>query len=238
MKRMTDARFRVAYALLAVGAVLVAIAQDANVARHMRHHHDALLQIQGALIDGLLLHARQPARWLMEHQPPAGLTAGTEAYVDAMRTAARELLDAPDVVSAARATSRLGLACGDCHIANNVAVEFEAVELPPGGNNAKAHMQRHQWATDRILEGLVGPSSLSWSRGIDLLSESPLNPEALGAKPGDDALLGASRRIHQLALNAKAVSELIERAGIYAELLVNCAACHTNCLACHNVQIS
>lgn len=235
MKRTTGTRLCVAYALLAVGAALVAIAQDANVAGHMRYHHDAMLKIQSAVIAGLLLDTRQPARWIMEHQPPAGLAAGTEGYVDAMRMAARDMLNAQDIVSAARATSRIGLACGNCHVTNNVSVEFEAVELPPGAGNATAHMQRHQWAADRILEGLVGPSSVSWSRGADLLSEAPLNLEALGAEAGDDALLGKVRRIHQLAVNAKAVSEPIERAGIYAELLANCAACHTNCLACHNV---
>ncbi len=235
MKRTTDPRLCAAYALLAVGAAVVAISQDANVPTHMRYHHDAMLKIQSGVIAGLLSDTRQPARWLMQHQPPAGLPARTEGYVDAMRTAARDMLNAQDVVSAARAFSRMGLACGDCHDSNNISVEFETVELPPGVGNPKEHMQRHKWAADRILEGLVGPSSVSWRRGAGLLSEAPLHLEALGAEAGDDLLLGNTRRIHQLAVHAKAVSEPIERADIFAELLANCAACHTNCLACHTV---
>jgi cytochrome c553 len=143
-----------------------------------------------------------------------------------MRTAARETLDAQDLTSAAGATSRLGLACGGCHLANNVSVEFESVQRPADAGNAKAHMQRHQWAANRMWEGIIGPSSMSWSRGANLLFESPMNPEALGAEAGDDAVLGMARRIHQLAANATAVSDPAGRADIYAEFLANCAACH------------
>ena len=88
-------------------------------------------------------------------------------------------------------------------------------------------MQRHQWAADRMWEGLIGPSDLSWSRGGNLLFESPLHPEALDAGASDDATLTMARRIHQLAANATTVSDPAGKAEIYAEFLANCAACHT-----------
>lgn len=226
MNTIRNVRLFLVTALSAVGATFVASAQDATVLEHMHEHYDAVLKIQSAVIAGSLEDTREPSRWLIEHQTPAGLPAGWEGYVEAMRTAARDTLNAQDVTSAASATSRLGLACGGCHVTSNVSVEFESVARPPDADNARAHMQRHQWAADRMWEGLIGPSSFSWSRGANLLFESPMKLAALGAEGGDDALLGMTRRIHQLAANATAVSEPTERAAIYAEFLANCAACH------------
>lgn len=226
MKTTTNIRLCVACAMWAVGAAPVASAQDATVLEHMHDHYDAVVKIQSAVIAGSLEDTRESARWLIEHPTPAGLPAHWDEHVDAMRTAARDTLDAQDVASAASATSRLGLACGGCHLTNNVSVEFEGVMRPSDNGNARAHMQRHQWAADRMWEGLIGPSDFSWSRGANLLFESPMNSEALGAESGDDTLLGMARRIHQLAANATTVSQPMERAGIYAEFLTNCAACH------------
>ena len=87
-------------------------------------------------------------------------------------------------------------------------------------------MQRHQWAADRMWEGLIGPSSVAFSRGANLLFESPVKPEVLAKHGGGDAAVGMSRRVHQLAANATTVSEPEEQAEIFAEFIANCGACH------------
>ncbi len=216
----------VACALWAVGVGTFVNAQETTVLEHMHEHYDAVVKIQRAVIAGSLEGVRDPARWLLEHEAPAGLPAGWEEHVDALRAAAREALDSPDVAAAASATSRLGLACGGCHVANNVSVEFDEVDRPSDDENPTAHMQRHQWAADRMWEGLIGPSEMSWGRGANLLFESPIRPDAVHDDAGDAAWLGMARRIHQLAANATMVWEPAEMAAIYAEFLANCAACH------------
>jgi len=226
MNKIKKLSLFVAYATWAVGAATVASAQEATVLEHMHDHYDAVVKIQSAVIAGSLEDTRESARWLIEHQAPTGLPAHWVEHVDAMRTAARDALNAQDVASAASATSRLGVACGGCHVANNVTVEFKEVKRPSDKEKERPHMQRHQWAADRMWEGLIGPSNVLWRRGGTLLFESPLNPEALGAEAGDDAVLGMARRIHQLAGNATVTSDPIEKADIYAEFLANCAACH------------
>ena len=228
MKTIKKLSLFVVYATWAVGSVTVASAQEATVLEHMHDHYDAVIKIQHAVIAGSLEDTREPARWLIEHESPVALPARWEEHVDAMRVAARDTFNAQDLASAAGATSRLGVACGGCHVANNVTVEFEEVKRPSDKGKAGPHMQRHQWAADRMWEGIIGPSSLSWRRGASLLFEAPMNPEALGAEAGDDALLGMARRIHQLAGNATIVSEPVEKAGIYAEFLTNCATCHVS----------
>jgi len=209
-----------------LGIAAVAGAQEASLLEHMHEHYDAVVRIQGAVIAGSLDDTREPATWLLEHQSPAGLPARWEEYVTAMRGAARDLLNAEDLGSAAGATSRLGLACGSCHVSNNVTVEFDEDKRPSDKEDSRSHMRRHRWAADRMWEGIIGPSNASWSRGANLLFESPMNPKGLGAEAGDDSVLGMARRVHQLAANATTVSDPAERANIYAEFLANCATCH------------
>jgi mono/diheme cytochrome c family protein len=195
---------------------------------HMHDHYDAVIKIQSAVIAGSLEGTREPAKWLAEHQAPAGMPAQWAEHTEAMRAAARDTLEAQDLTAAATATSRLGLACGGCHVANNVTVEFDDVKKPSDKDRVGAHMDRHQWAADRMWEGLIGPSSASWRQGANLLFEAPMNPEELGAEAGDEQTLGMARRIHQLAGNATIVSDPVGKADIYAEFLANCAACHTS----------
>ena len=101
----------------------VVAAQD--VAAHMHEHYDAVVAIQKAVIGGQLDATRESARWLVEHQAPGGLPPDAEAYVEAMRSAAGDVQNAADLAAAADATARLGLACGGCHTANGVEVEFD-----------------------------------------------------------------------------------------------------------------
>lgn len=224
---MNTRKLMLACAASACWAAAGAAADSGSVLDHMHDHYDAVLEIQAAVIAGSLDRVREPARWLAEHEAPANLPAGAGKFVDAMRAAAREALAAEDLATAATATTRLGLACGGCHSANNVTIEFESASRPSDKDKPKAHMQRHQWAADRMWEGLIGPNNLAWSRGADLLFESPMHPEELGGEAGDEAVLGMARRIHQLAANATAVRGPEKKADIYAEFLANCAACHT-----------
>lgn len=203
-------------------------AADESLVEHMHGHYDAVVRIQSAVIAGSLEATREPAALLVEHPAPAGMPAEWQEHVDAMRAAARDALEAEDLAAAADATSRLGLACGACHMANNITVEFDEVDMPSDKESSKAHMERHQWAADRMWEGLIGPADWSWSRGGNMLFESPLRHKALGAKSDDDPSIIMARRIHQLAANATAVSSPEEKAEIYAEFLANCANCHTS----------
>ena len=190
---------------------------------HMQAQYDAIVRIQSAVIAGSLDATREPAEWLVSKPSPAGLPDGAEAYMDEMRAAASQLLEAGDLSAAAGATARLGMSCGSCHLANDAAVDFETPARPSNKEKTGPHMDRHQWAADRMWEGLVGPSDPAWSRGGNILFEAPLRGKAIG---NDDATVQMARRIHQLAANATTVSELSEKAEIYGEFLANCAASH------------
>lgn len=215
-----------AVALIGLSMMPFIGAAESDTVKHMHAHLDAMKSIEAGIIAGKLDATREPATWLLEHEEPAGLPPAGSEFVAAVRGAASDLLAADSLESAAEAASQMGLACGACHTASNVTVKFDDVDRPSDKEKTKPHMQRHQWAADRMWEGLIGPDSLAFSRGANLLFESPVKPDVLAKHGGGDAAIGMSRRIHQLAANATTVSEPQEHAEIYAEFIANCGACH------------
>ena len=226
MKKVSIPISAAAVACIGLGAMPFIGAAESEVVKHMHQHHDAMKAIQGAIIAGTLDGTREPATWLLEHESPAELSAAGSDYVAAVRSAAGAVLEADSLESAAEAASRMGVACGACHTASSVTVAFDEVERPSDKEKTQPHMQRHQWAADRMWEGLIGPDGAAFSRGANLLFESPVKPQELKKHGGGDAAVGMSRRVHQLAANATTVSEPEERAEIFAEFIANCGACH------------
>jgi mono/diheme cytochrome c family protein len=227
MKKVITQKNVAAVALIGLGMTPFIGAAESDSVKHMHAHLDAMKSIEAGIIAGNLDATREPATWLLEHDEPAGLPAAGSEFVATVRGAASALLEADSLGSAAEAASQMGLACGACHTASNVTVEFDEVERPSDKEKAKPHMQRHQWAADRMWEGLIGPDGVAFSRGANLLFESPVKPAELAKLGGGDAAVGMSRRIHQLAANATTVSEPEEQAEIYAEFIANCGACHS-----------
>jgi mono/diheme cytochrome c family protein len=217
-----------AMCLVAVGGAVLADSRDGALAAHMHEHWERISEIQAALIRGDLDAVREPARYLAEHPTPASLPGQWEEHVSAMREAAKAVTRAQDFSAAASGTALMGAACGDCHTAVAVDVEFEPGDPPDYGADAKSHMIRHQWAADRMWEGIIGPSEPAWASGIDALLEAPLTVQELhGENAGPDRVTQMARRIHQLAGNGMMATGGQEKAQIYGEFLANCADCHT-----------
>lgn len=219
-------RIQSALAIAAICAVSSANAQHSSVNDEMHAHYQTVQAMQRALIAGSLDAARTQAGEL-NGAGAAGAAEGWSDYFAAVEAAASAAQAADSIESAARAMADIGVACGDCHIANGVEVVFDDVDRPSSKEKLPHHMARHQWAADRMWEGLIGPSAGAWSRGANLLFESPIKTHSLGDPNEQEAIKQMSRRVHQLAANATTVSDASSKAEIYAEFLANCAACHT-----------
>ena len=118
-------------------------------------------------------------------------------------------------------------ACQNCNFAWKITLELGYDQKPPAWSDMESHMQRHQWAIDRLWEGLIGPSDAAWSRGIRMLAEAPLHgTEATWDEPaaaGDEL----ARRVHELGREAATALLPPARAAVYGEVLGVCADCHT-----------
>lgn len=201
------------------------VMRDASIlASHMAEHFTAIANLQREIASGRLAEAKQQARWLLEHEPPA--REGWPIFVGDMQNAAREVLTAQDLPTASVLAARLGRTCSRCHEHQRAVVTF-AWELPPDDSPVlAAQMKRHQWAAARLWEGLVGPSSEMWNEGASVLSTSRLDAVAAakGLPRGDVAALAG--KVRELAVTAIKTDDHDERTALYGQLLSTCAGCH------------
>jgi cytochrome c553 len=204
---------------------------ETDVATDMHEYLARITTIKALIIMGNLDGAREPAIWLTEHEPVGGLPTNFEPDVDLMREYAREVNNAPDLKSAAISVSRMARTCGNCHLANELQIEFGYDQVPAEWSDTVSHMQRHQWAADRLWDGLIGPSDTAWNRGAEMLVDVPLSPDDVldgdSADVDSAALDQGAGRIHVLGRQGANAKTPIERNELYGEILGLCADCHT-----------
>jgi hypothetical protein len=204
---------------------------ESDVATHMHEHLDRITTIKSLIIMGDLDGVREPAIWLADHEAVSGLPENFEPYVGLMRQYAREVNNATDLKSAAMSVSSMARTCSNCHLVNEIEIEFGYDQEPGQWSDTISHMQRHQWAADRLWEGLIGPSDTAWNRGTDMLIDVPLHPDNVmnedSADVDTEAIDQLARRIHLLGGQGTNMKTPSARSELYGELLGLCADCHT-----------
>jgi cytochrome c553 len=219
--------------LLAAGpvpAAAQAASEDAttSVSEHMHEQLTLISTIKSLIIAGKLEQLREPATLLADHETVAGLPDNFGPFLARLRTYARHVIEADDLVFAAKSVSKMAQTCGACHAANDVMLEF-GYDRPPrlDVEDIVTHMQRHQWAVDRLWEGLIGPSAKAWNRGADMLIDVPLDVDVVTTTTAlYREISEIMRRIHSLGRLGTETSTPDERGDLYGEVLGLCASCH------------
>jgi hypothetical protein len=197
--------------------------KPAVVQFHMRRQLDVLRKVERLLVAGKLEDAKARAVALIQVAPDPGMTRW-QREVDDVTEAARALAAAPSIDEACR-EARLGEACASCHLQTQVPPRFAVPAMPPADEPTRtARMARHQWAADRLWEGLVGPSDHRWHVGLDVLVKTPLPFPRLTDTP---QIASQLQTFAQSAIAHLATDSLEDRAHRYGEMLVMCAACHS-----------
>lgn len=187
----------------------------------MREHFDAVDAVKAALIEGDLAGAQTEVARIVDRPASADL-AHWKDHVDRLREAGRQVQAAADVEAASMAAARLGAACGSCHAALGHRPELKQAPEPAADETIAARMQRHQWAADRLWEGLVAPSDELWRAGAAAIADAELIPE--GSEVA--ALHELATRARALGKRAIAARDQGERAEIFGALLSSCGDCH------------
>ena len=202
-----------------------------EVVAHMHEHLTRITTIKAHIIMGKLDGLREPATWLAQHDSVNGLPTNFEPYIEVMRNYARRVVNAPDLNAAAASVSDMAETCGNCHLVNEIQLEFRFDQMPAEWADTVTHMQRHQWAADRLWEGLIGPSDVAWSRGIDMLVDVPLHASDVvdeWTEGTDTAMFDEiANDLHELGAQGAAARSSNARGKLYGEILSLCAACHT-----------
>jgi len=185
-------------------------------------HYQQVGDIHTAVIHGNVGATRSPARALADAQHEYGSEAD-ESW-DLMQAEARVIQGQDRIADIARSVARMGSACGACHLALDEGPIMRPGEPPPPSRNPSAHMDRHQWALDRLWEGLVGPSEAAWAAGGGALATEALNLGPPGNRPPEVDRL--AEQIHDLGQEARSTSNWKDRAEVYGRLLQSCARCH------------
>jgi hypothetical protein len=84
-------------------------------------------------------------------------------------------------------------------------------------------MANHEWATERMWEGLVADDDALWKTGASALATARV---AITAESGTLGIADDAARVHAFAAKATKASNIDERASLYGEMLARCAHCH------------
>lgn len=199
----------------------------ADPALHQAMHKELLraVAIREAVIAGELADTRTPARGLVETALP--VPDAWRPHVEAMQKAAREVQGAADMTAAAAATGRLARQCGACHTTVGARHDMTFPPAPPVAPGARPSMQLHQWAAERLYQGLITNNDAAWQAGAAALVDAPLHIDEVTADVElPEELHGLATKVHDLGGQAKGATDPDARARIYGDLLASCAACH------------
>jgi len=195
---------------------------------YMQEHFDRIVGIRDGLIAGNLEAAKANALWLVEHETDPAVSSWSEYVVD-VRQQAAQVVSASDFEPAAAAAAELAKTCGRCHVAHGVSPALGTPEQPVAASGQVPHMRRHQWAADRMWEGLIGPSETRWQAGVEVLAEAPLTSDEIftnqSAAPWITEL---AAQVHELGKQARGAPATAwdTRSAVYGRFLSTCARCH------------
>jgi cytochrome c556 len=200
---------------------------EATAPSHMYAHFQQVGEIRDAVVRGEVGGTRSAARWLASHKGDEFPDPAAQEALEKMQAEGRIILAQDEITDVARSVGRLGAACGTCHVALNGGPHVNVPSLPPipaAGSPPEAHMNRHAWASERLWEGLIGPSEGSWTVGAAALDGPALDFGPASNRPPQADELAA--KVHDLAVSARQAHTLQERATVYGQLLQTCAECH------------
>jgi len=198
------------------------------VQAYMYAHLDRAGEVHDALARGNLDDARPAATWIATRQERRDFTDRSAYYQDARRAFAGEVAKSDNLRDAAYAAARMAQTCGDCHRENEVEPRFLIGSAPPpSGNDTKAEMARHIWASERMWEGLVGPGDRGWTSGAEALVSGWMDPQEVVSNPRDQARIRELvQQVYDLGRRGRIATDSHERGELYGEFLNTCNECH------------
>ncbi|MDX2093772.1 MAG: hypothetical protein SFX73_38395 [Kofleriaceae bacterium] len=190
----------------------------------MHQRYAASQEVLRAITFGELAAAQKAAGTIAELEEPSVL-AQWKPYLAAVRTAATEIVDAPDISAAARGLATLGNSCARCHDAAHARIVLRSPPAPRGDGKVAGEMASHAWSTARMWDGLIASAPAPWMEGAKTLEHAKLTIVAEGG-PFATGISDDIARVRLYASRAQRATTRDERARVFGELLQNCAGCH------------
>ena len=194
----------------------------------MSEHFDQVAVIKEAAVLGDLAMVAENAEALATRANPGDYPLAWRPAVVDLLAETEGLRTASTVAIAAAGAARLAGTCGACHLATKADPNFGDAMEPSDDDTLNARMERHQWAVDRMWEGIVGPSDDWWKRGAAVFGGPPGCDREFAEEEGDDGerMRRLCSSVDTLGRRAGAAKDRGERVRLYGEFLATCSGCH------------
>lgn len=191
----------------------------------MEGHYNAAIASHDALIRGDVAGVRTHLAEIRGRSLPAAAPESWRVHERRLHDAAEAAAEAADLESAGPAMAAVAEACGACHAAVGLGDIYREPRVPVGDDALEDAMLGHQWATERLWEGLTGPWDDAWMRGANALAASRVFGGD-GGEPPAAGLLAHEAAMREAGEQAKTTEGLRARSAAYGRLLTTCAQCH------------
>lgn len=190
----------------------------------MERHYQAAISSHDALIQGDLEKVRGRLARIVKEELPSSAPESWKPHHARLHEAARRASGISSLKSGGSVMGDVAETCGACHTALGAGNIYYWPAPPEGDDKFETVMRTHQWATERLWEGVTGPLKEAWPRGAEALADIRLFEDLGDAIK--DSLREREDKLRALGRKAKAAKGLHERAIIYGQLLTTCAGCH------------
>ncbi|MFO0681255.1 MAG: hypothetical protein U0234_04350 [Sandaracinus sp.] len=193
----------------------------------MEGHYSRARSVHDALVRADMDQARADMAWIATHQEGNALPADVQPLLAAMQEEASHFADATTLTEAGTTVGRMLVRCGACHTQTNGGPEVAETPIPEG-DSPEARMRRHQWAADRMFDGLLTANAETFRSGNEALTSAPLTQDELPATAGqpEDQVVTLTTHVRDLGAEAAAATDDESRASIYGRYIATCGACH------------
>lgn len=189
----------------------------------MESHYVSAIAAHDALIRGDLPTLRTKLGEIASRELPAAAPPSWRPLDARLREAARSAAGAATLETAGTAMGAVVEACGTCHSGLDAGPVYRRPLPPEGATPVQDAMLAHQWATERLWEGVTGPREEAWHRGAATLAAGRVFAGRTDVSPD---LLAHETALQSRAQAAMAIAGLHERSVAYGQLLATCSACH------------
>lgn len=192
----------------------------------MEAHYSSTILAHDALIQGDLQAFRTQLAKTRAHELPPKIPEHWKPLHKPLRDAAATAADVTDLPGAGKTMADVVLACGACHQALVEGPLYPAPAPSGADTPVREGMREHQWATERLWEGVTGPWNNAWERGASALAETRVFSNLGSAAAIDEAVLEREAVLRSLGEEAMRLVAPADRAEVYGRVLVTCGGCH------------
>ncbi|MCO4744739.1 MAG: hypothetical protein KC912_08120 [Proteobacteria bacterium] len=193
-----------------------------GTAEYMQEHYKLASAAREAVIAGDLDRTHEVGSWLAGFTN-AGLPDEWQPRLKELRYHGETLSQTSDRAEAAKAIAEMARTCGVCHTENGPGPSFNFEPPPLDESSVEGRMGRHQWAAERMWEGLVTPSPTLYQTGARALTGAPM----WSAEPLPETVAALEIRVTAIGQKALAAENDTQRVAAYGDLLGLCADCHS-----------